>query len=102
MRSSTYESKSIFCRSIPGVLFDKFSRIERQSRPKYKSAVPNLFKRRTDQCDICSEYLSYPVFFLQKGKLVLRSLLLEGRYFRGDRYFRRVVTFGTVYGKNRK
>ena len=41
-------------------------------------------------------------FFWQKGKLVLRSLLLEGRYFRGDRYFRRVVTFGTVYTKNRK
>ena len=45
--------------------------------------------------------------FLQKGKLVLRSLLSEGRYFRGDRYclvtpvtffryFRGVVTFGTL------
>jgi len=29
------------------VLFDKLSRIERQSRPKYKSAVPNWFIRRT-------------------------------------------------------
>ena len=47
------------------------------------------------------------VIFLQKGKLVLRSLLSEGRYFRGDlyclvtpvtfyRYFRGVVTFGTL------
>ena len=29
------------------VLFDKLSRIERQSRPKYKSAVSNWFIRRT-------------------------------------------------------
>ena len=26
-------------------------------------------------------------YFSQKGKLVLRSLLLEGHYFRGDPYF---------------
>ena len=55
-------------------------------------------------------------YFLQKGKLVLRSLLSEGRYFGGGgwqlsgfantcdnvsllsevRYFRGVVTFGTL------
>ena len=29
--------------------FDKLSRIERQSRPKYKSALPNWFIRRTLQ-----------------------------------------------------
>ena len=40
------------------VLFDKLSRIERQSRPKYKSAVPNWFIRRTlrtaDFLNICA------------------------------------------------
>ena len=49
-------------------------------------------------------------YFLKKGKLVLRSLLSEGRYFGGGfantcdilsllsevRYFRGVVTFGTL------
>ena len=37
------------------------------------------------------------VFFLQKGKLVLRSLLSEGRYFRGNRYFRDLLTPVTLY-----
>jgi len=31
-------------------------------------------------------------YFLQKGKLVLRSLLSEDRYFRGNRYFRDLLT----------
>ena len=42
MWSSTYESRRSFA-----ALFDKLSRIKRQSRPKYKSAVPNWFIRRT-------------------------------------------------------
>ena len=34
---------------------------------------------------ICSGYVSYPIrYLLQKGKLVLRSLLSKGRYFRGS------------------
>ena len=33
------------------------------------------------------------IIFLQKGKLVLRSLLLEGCYFRRDRYIRKFATF---------
>ena len=35
--------------------------------------------------------------FLQKGKLVLRSLLSEGRYFQRDRYCRDLQTPVTFY-----
>ena len=47
---------------------------------------------------ICSGYLSYPLF-LQKGKYlsVLKSLLSEDRYFRGDCYFRDLLTPVTFY-----
>ena len=31
-------------------------------------------------------------YFMQKGKLVLRSLLLKGRYFRGDSHFQDLLT----------
>ena len=37
------------------------------------------------------------IIFLQKGKLVLRSLLSEGRYFRGDSHFRDSLTSVTFY-----
>ena len=36
-------------------------------------------------------------YFLQKGKLVLRSLLLEGCYFQGDCYFQYLLTPMTFY-----
>ena len=36
-------------------------------------------------------------YFLQKGKYVLRSLLSEGRYFRGHRYFRDLITPVTFF-----
>ena len=67
---------------------------------------------------ICSGYLSYPLY-LQKGKLVLRSLLSGGSLFSGGTllsgfantsdilsllseipYFRGVVTFGTLREKS--
>ena len=37
------------------------------------------------------------IIFFQKGKLVLRSLLSEGRYFRGDSHFRDSLTSVTFY-----
>ena len=37
-------------------------------------------------------------YFLQKGKLVLRSLLAKGRCFRGNRYFRDLLTPVIFYG----
>ena len=36
-------------------------------------------------------------YFSQKGKLVLRSLLLEGRYFPGDPYFQDLLTPATFH-----
>ena len=39
----------------------------------------------------------YIHYFSQKGKLVLRSLLLEGRYFRGDPYFQDLLTLATFH-----
>ena len=36
--------------------------------------------------------ISFGYFFFQKGKFDLRSLLSKGRYFRGDRYFRDLIT----------
>ena len=36
-------------------------------------------------------------YFSQKGKLVLRSLLLEGRYFCGDPYFQDLLTPATFH-----
>ena len=37
------------------------------------------------------------VIFLQKGKLVLRSVLSEGHYFQGERYFWDLLTPVTFY-----
>ena len=39
----------------------------------------------------------YIRYFFPEGKLVLRSLPSEGRYFRGDRYFRDLLTPVTFY-----
>ena len=36
-------------------------------------------------------------YFSQKGKLVLRSLLLEGHYFPGDPYFQDLLTPATFH-----
>lgn len=36
---------------------------------------------------ICSRYLSYPVIYLRKGKLVLMSLLSEPSFLSRSRYF---------------
>ena len=36
-------------------------------------------------------------YFSQKGKLVLRSLLLEGHYFREDPYFQDLLTSATFH-----
>ena len=56
----------------------------------------NHYYHIKDQCGIFQDiyHISY---FLQKGKLVLRSLLSEGRYFGGDGNFRDLLTPVTFY-----
>ena len=62
-----------------------------QTQPTFKIII--ISKPRISVQDIYHTH-----YFLQREKLVLRSLLSEGRYFRGNSYFRDLLTPVIFYG----
>ena len=78
-------------KNVKGILFEKGNIYPVPKRVMNKNVKIIIISKP----QISVQDIYHTRYFLQKGKLVLRSqksLLSEGRYFRGDRYFRDLLT----------